>query len=124
MLLRVFVEEPEAYAAWADNQLAANPVPADNSDAELGRHLFASNACINCHVVDGSIGTTVFGPDLTKIATRTTIAGGAIPNTPENLFDWIKDPQAKHMKPGALMPAMQLVDSDIDKIVAYLQTLK
>ncbi len=123
MLLRVFVEKPDAYAAWAANQMAANPAPT-NPDAELGRHLFASNACINCHVVDGSLGATVFGPDLTKLATRTTIAGGAIPNTTDNLFDWIKDPQAKHMKPGALMPAMQLVDSDIHKIVTYLETLK
>jgi cytochrome c oxidase subunit 2 len=125
MLIRVFVTEPDTYAAWADNQLAENtPPPTTDTDAELGRHLFASNACINCHVVDGSLGTTVFGPDLTKLATRTTIAGGSIPNTPDNLFDWIKDPQAKHMKPGALMPAMQLVDSDIHKIVSYLETLR
>ncbi len=121
MLLRVFVSEPDEFAAWAKNQAAP---PAENPSVALGRAAFASNACINCHIVDGSLTEVVFGPDLTKLATRTTIAGGSLPNDPATLFDWIKDPQSKHMKPGALMPAMQLVDSEIHEIVNYLKTLK
>ncbi len=124
MLLRVFVEKPEDYEAWARNQQLLPPATSPDPAVELGRQLFAANSCINCHVVDGALGARVFGPDLTKLATRTTIAGGSLPNTPKVLFDWIKDPEAHDMKPGALMPAMQLVDSDIDHIVTYLQTLE
>ncbi len=121
MLLRVFVDEPDAYETWAKNQAAP---PAYDPAVEVGRQTFASNACINCHIVDGSLTEVVFGPDLTKLATRTTIAGGSLPNDADTLFDWIKDPQSPHMKPGALMPAMKLVDSEIHEIVSYLETLK
>ena len=51
---------------------------------------------------------------------RETIAAGAAPNTPENLRLWIKDPDA--IKPGCLMPAMQLSDQDLDAVTAYLLT--
>jgi cytochrome c oxidase subunit 2 len=55
------------------------------------------------------------------VASRTTIASGAALNTPENLRAWINDPD--HMKPGALMPAMQLNSEQVDELVAYLNTL-
>jgi len=35
---------------------------------------------------------------------------------------WIKSPD--HFKPGVLMPAMNVSDPDLDKMVAYLTTLK
>jgi cytochrome c oxidase subunit 2 len=53
---------------------------------------------------------------------RETIAAGAAQNTPENLRQWIKDPDS--FKPGALMPAMQLSDPEVDAVTAYLLTLK
>jgi cytochrome c oxidase subunit 2 len=62
-----------------------------------------------------------FGPDLTHLESRATIASGAAPNTPGNLHAWIQDPD--HFKPGALMPAMQLSDEQISELVAYLTTL-
>ncbi len=63
-----------------------------------------------------------FGPDLTHFKSRDTLASGAADNTPANLKLWIQDPD--YVKPGSLMPAMQLSDDQIDKIVAYLDTLK
>jgi cytochrome c oxidase subunit 2 len=53
---------------------------------------------------------------------RDTLASGLVANTPDNLKNWIKDPQS--IKPGCLMPAMQLGDPQIDQIVSYLNTLK
>jgi cytochrome c oxidase subunit 2 len=53
---------------------------------------------------------------------RSTIAAGAADNTAENLRLWIQKPDA--IKPGSLMPAMQLGDSDLDALVRYLQTLR
>jgi cytochrome c oxidase subunit 2 len=35
---------------------------------------------------------------------------------------WIQNPDA--IKPGSLMPAMQLTDADLDALVRYLETLK
>ena len=53
---------------------------------------------------------------------RETIAAGCVPNTPEQLRAWVRDPAA--LKPGALMPAMQLDDRRLDALVAYLLTLR
>ena len=45
-----------------------------------------------------------------------------LPNTPENLRAWVKDPQ--EVKPGNLMPDMQLTSKELDGVVSYLLTLK
>ncbi len=63
-----------------------------------------------------------FGPDLTHLMSRATIASGAATNTHANLRSWIKNPD--DLKPGSLMPAMQLSDKDIDALTAYLETLR
>jgi cytochrome c oxidase subunit 2 len=53
---------------------------------------------------------------------RDTIAAGAASNTPENLRLWIRNPNA--IKPGSLMPAMELEEKDLDALTAYLETLR
>ena len=63
-----------------------------------------------------------FGPDLTHLMSRETLAAGAVPNTTDNLRLWVRDPQK--IKVGCLMPNMQLTDEEVDQVVAYLQTLK
>ena len=40
-------------------------------------------------------------------------------NTPDNLAQWLKDPQA--VKPGSHMPDLQLTDDQIRALVAYLE---
>jgi cytochrome c oxidase subunit 2 len=52
---------------------------------------------------------------------RATIASGAAPNTPESLRLWIQNPDA--IKPGSLMPAMNLTGEDLDRVTAFLLTL-
>ncbi|MNY69024.1 Cytochrome c oxidase subunit 2 precursor [compost metagenome] len=42
--------------------------------------------------------------------------------TEENLIRWIKDPQA--VKPGNLMPTVELSDEQIEAIAKYLAGLK
>jgi cytochrome c oxidase subunit II len=119
MLLRVYVQTPEDFAAWVKNQ--QQPAVQDPAVAE-GRQLFESQACISCHVVRGTAAQGKFGPDLTHFMSRDTLASGAADNTPANLKLWIQDPD--YVKPGSLMPAMQLSSDQIDKVVAYLETLK
>ena len=119
MLLRVIAHPPDEFDAWARAQRA--PAVAD-AGVQAGRDVFQSTACINCHRIDGTVADGVFGPDLTHLMSRETIAAGAAPNTPAALRDWIANPNA--VKPGALMPAMQLGPAELDQVVAYLTTLK
>jgi cytochrome c oxidase subunit 2 len=118
MLLRVYVETPEQFAAWVSDQKQPG---VQNPAVTAGRQVFETHACANCHTIEGTAAVGRFGPDLTHLASRATIAAGAAMNTPENLREWIKDPD--HFKDGALMPAMQLNDTEIDELVAYLDTL-
>ncbi len=118
MLLRVYVDTPEQFAAWVKNQ--QQPGVQDPSVAE-GRHIFETEACTNCHTITGTGARGTFGPDLTHLMSRDTLAAGATLNTRQNLYAWIESPD--HMKPGVLMPAMQLSDAQIDQLVAYLNTL-
>ncbi len=122
MLLRVYAQSPEDFAAWVRQQEgpAGNDLSANAAAAE-GREVFMHSACINCHTVAGTTATGRFGPDLTHLASRDTIAAGSAMNTPENLRKWIADPNV--MKPGALMPSMHLNDHDLDAITAYMTTL-
>src|ERR1700733_7716374 len=118
MLLRVYVDTPEDFAAWVKNQ--QQQAVSDQSVA-AGRRIFETQACMNCHTVTGTAATGRFGPDLTHLMSRDTIASGPIKNTHANLRKWIDDPNS--MKPGALMPSMHLNDHDLDAITAYLTTL-
>jgi cytochrome c oxidase subunit 2 len=97
--------------------------PAHVSDAvNEGRRIFETTACINCHAVSGTVANGRFGPDLTHLMSRDTIASGAAANTTENLRLWIQDPDA--IKPSSLMPAMKLSDRDPGALTAYLETLR
>jgi cytochrome c oxidase subunit 2 len=123
MLLRVYAQTPADFATWVDQQ--RQPAVQDfegNAIAAEGEAVFMRNACINCHAVSGTVATGRFGPDLTHLASRDTIASGAIQNNAGNLRKWIDDPNS--MKPGALMPAMHLNDHDLDVITAYLTQLR
>jgi cytochrome c oxidase subunit 2 len=84
--------------------------------------VFESTACITCHSVRGTVASGRFGPDLTHLMSRATLGAGAALNTPEHLKIWVNDPAT--MKPGALMPAMNLDANDVDALVAYLATLR
>jgi cytochrome c oxidase subunit 2 len=53
---------------------------------------------------------------------RETIAAGAALNTQRNLRLWIQTPDA--IKPGSLMPAMELSDRELDAVTAYMETLR
>jgi cytochrome c oxidase subunit 2 len=88
----------------------------------VGQYVFEHEACISCHTVTGTVATGRYGPDLTHLMSRATIASGAAPNTREDLIRWIGDPN--QIKPGCLMPAMHLSNKQDEQITAYLLTLK
>jgi cytochrome c oxidase subunit 2 len=119
MLLRVYVESRQDFDRWIREQRAT----ANTEDPSLeGRRIFERTACINCHTVSGTAANGRFGPDLTHLMSRETIAGGIAPNTAENLRGWIQRPDA--FKPGSLMPPMGLTDQQVDAVTAYLVSLR
>jgi cytochrome c oxidase subunit 2 len=119
MLLRAVVQSPANFKEWA----AAQRVDASRAAGiEAARATFLSLSCVNCHTVRGTSASGTFGPDLSHLMSRATLGSGVIPNTEENLRAWVKDPQA--IKPGNLMPNMQLNSRELDEVVAYLSSLK
>ena len=94
-------------------------------DVATGRTLFTAKGCIACHTAQGVQGATgTIGPNLNGIgdpAKRPTLTDGAA-NSPEHIREWIKDPQK--LKPGTMMPNLQLSDKEADDLVALLLTLK
>lgn len=123
MLLRVYADSPADFQAWVKQQQAPSAASATLTPEQLaGKSVFEHNACMNCHTIAGTGAKGLFGPDLTHMASRATLASGAFDNTPENLKQWIDEPDS--FKPGALMPPMHLNEKDLNAVTAYLTTLK
>jgi len=119
MLLRVYAEPPADFEKW----LAAEAKPAvEDVAVKVDRAVFFSESCVSCHTIRGTTAKGIFGPDLTHLMSRETLASGMIKNTPENLERWINDPQT--VKPGCLMPAFKLDEKPLKSVVRYLGTLK
>jgi len=115
------VETPEAFQAWAAKQKEEAVTPPDGSPAATGLQLFRTGTCVGCHTIRGVSGGGI-GPDLTHVGSRRTIAGGILPNTPENLARWVR--HAPQVKPGSLMPEQSLTDAQVASLVTYLQSLR
>jgi cytochrome c oxidase subunit II len=118
MLLRVYVQPREEFDRWVHQQQQMRP----SASVSPGQRIFESTACVNCHTISGTPANGRFGPDLTHLMSRDTIAAGAAPNTPQMLRLWIKNPDA--IKPGSKMPAMGLSDQDVEAVAAYMETLR
>lgn len=121
MRIRVVADSPEAYEQWVRQQ-KSTPAPPTDPQAIEGSHLFQQLTCANCHAIAGTDATQSVGPDLTHVASRQTLAAGALENTPKNLAAWLHDPD--QFKPGSYMPNLQLQDSQVQALAAYLETLR
>jgi cytochrome c oxidase subunit 2 len=119
MLLRVYVQTRDEFDRWIQQQSQPAQLAGTVSP---GQRIFERTSCINCHAVAGTVANGTFGPDLTHLMSRETLAAGAVANTPENLRRWIRDPGA--IKPGSKMPAMGLSDADVNAVAQYLETLR
>ena len=106
---------------------------AHSDDYEIGKQLFASLQCVQCHAVNRT-GLGSKGPNLTLFGIRTSLAAGWMRNDEENLSQWLKN--SNDVKFGNLMwngegvdddhPLRNLEDDDIkvNQLVAYLLGLK
>jgi cytochrome c oxidase cbb3-type subunit 3 len=110
-------------------QVAPSPAteaPGSTEDGEAesvrrGREVFMQGPCAVCHTIRGTLALATVGPDLTRLASRETIAG-ILPNTRGNLAGWILNPQ--NLKPGTQMPPTLLEPDDLHAMLAFLETLK
>jgi cytochrome c len=112
-------------AAWAVQWSGAWSQPRSAATAgnpERGRAEIARAECGACHVIPGIRGARGrVGPPLGEFRRRIYIAG-RLPNTPEALALWIKDPPA--IKPGTAMPAVGVDARTARDMAAYLLQLE
>jgi mono/diheme cytochrome c family protein/cytochrome c2 len=107
---------------------APTPVPADlrspekpasrTANVERGRIAIERYACATCHVIPGIVGATAsVGPPLTRIASRSFIAG-FIPNSVDNMAAWLEAPSV--FLPESAMPDLGVTGDDARDMAAYL----
>jgi mono/diheme cytochrome c family protein len=113
---------PDAMPAGNPSAVADDPALAAKSTVERGREVFLQGPCALCHTIRGTPALATVGPDLTHIASRTTIGGGILANTRGNMAGWILNPQ--NLKPGTKMPPTLLEAAELHPLLDYLETLK
>ena len=121
MSMYVFAETPSAFRRWLAREEKPASSPGGGLAAE-GERLFMNGPCSSCHAIRGTDAAGYVGPDLTHVASRTTLGAVTIPNDRENLREWIVNSQ--HVKPGNQMPNFDLSGRKLDALVAYLEGLK
>jgi cytochrome c oxidase subunit II len=120
MGILVVADDPAAFQAWWDGQIKPASAPPGSQLAE-GQTQFVLR-CGACHTVRGTQAGGRVGPDLTHLMSRHAIASITLPNTIAYLSGWIADPQK--IKPGNLMPTLDLSGPELASIRSYLETLK
>lgn len=144
MLIRADVYNENDFADWVNKQLAPVPVIEEGSLVAQGKQLFIQN-CGQCHWTAGLPSEMKLGPELSKVASRKSLAAGILDHIGpdgeidrdkqrENLFEWIR--HSEKYKPGNLMYYPEngglrqrfengsLDDEKVRTIVEYLMTLK
>lgn len=91
------------------------------ADPARGARVIRAHGCGACHVIPGVEGAVSWvGPPLSHWAQRGILAG-RLPNAPEYLVAWLRDPQA--LSPGSAMPNLGLSETEARDAAAYLYTL-
>jgi cytochrome c oxidase subunit 2 len=121
MKFRVIAHEPADFETWVQSQLAEAVAPPPELDQ------IVTGTCMSCHVIAGLQSATgqpptTPAPDLTHVGSRQTIAAGKLPNTPEGLATWLRDPPA--VKAGSKMPDYNLTEDQVEALVEYLRSLR
>src|SRR5689334_3360743 len=87
-------------------------------NVDRGAALISWYGCGACHSIPGVPGAdALVGPPLEHFVHRGYLAG-VLHNTPDNLIQWIRNPQK--FVPGNAMPALGIDERDARDIAAYL----
>jgi mono/diheme cytochrome c family protein len=76
-----------------------------------GRMVFRDQGCYGCHTAEG-MGTPI-GPDLSRIGAK---------HNETYLTRWLRDPSVQ--RPTAHMPKLQLTETEVQALAAYLGSLR
>lgn len=121
--------EYDSAAEMSGVDVTHSAVPAANvsrpqysaQEIEDGHRLLRAYGCSACHTIPGVGEARAYvGPPLDEWSRRRYIAG-ALPNTPDNLNQWIVDPQA--IEPGTAMPTLGVSEDEARLMGAYLYSL-
>jgi len=123
---RVLSLSQKDFDNWVANE-QKNATAFSNEDLSLaaeGQQVYLNAGCTQCHVVNGvwDVQGDRIAPNLTHFAVRNVFAGAALENNRENLTRWLANPA--EVKPGTFMPNLELTESEINALIAYLETLK
>ena len=126
MMGRVLSLSQKDFDNWVANE-QKNATAFSNEDLSLaaeGQQVYLNAGCTQCHVVNGvwDVQGDRIAPNLTHFAVRNVFAGAALENNRENLTRWLANPA--EVKPGTFMPNLELTESEINALIAYLETLK
>jgi cytochrome c len=118
----VLLALPLLAACWHSDQDAYMGSQLAGGDAAHGRELMSQYGCGSCHTIPGVPGAkATVGPPLAGVAGRSFIAG-VLPNTPQNMVDWIYDPPGTD--PKTAMPNLGMSRQEARDIAAYVYTLE
>ena len=121
MSFYIVAESRQEYEQWLSTQAQSAVEPSDPKTMH-GQQVFLTHACVLCHTIRGTAAGSRVGPDLTHLASRSTIAAAELPNSIGNLGGWILNAQS--IKPGCRMPPNQMSGADLQDLLAYLETLR
>jgi len=123
MAFIVVAELPEDFARWLSRGASTSGELPSAELAARGEVVFLRESCAGCHAVKGTSARGTRGPELSDFGSRKTIAAATVPNTPEDLKEWLRDPAS--IKPGVLMPpSPQISDDELNALVSYLEGLR
>ena len=120
MGMLVIAEPRQDFDRW----VAAQQAPAATAvteAAQRGQQLFLDEECGTCHTVRGVVVGDGSAPDLTHVASRSTLLSDTIENTTEGLTAFLRDPDS--VKVGTGMPRPSLSEQELTDMVAFVEGL-
>lgn len=146
MRFSVIAVEENLYAAWAKAMAVHPKAPTDPNSPAGQAFAYAKGLCATCHMIDviGADGKLVpetqvaavrqsapdvtsspmggtRGPNLTRVASRSSFAGGMFDMNDDNLRRWLT--HADPMKPGTRMNIPAQDPAMVENLMAFLKSL-
>jgi cytochrome c oxidase subunit 2 len=81
-----------------------------------------TSSCAACHAIRGTPADGQLGPALTHFARRQELGAGAAPNDRGHLGGWVVNSQS--LKPGNLMPPVEVDARQLPELLTYLESLE